>query len=195
MDLSALPSLSLIKKSREGNERAFNILFERYFSPLYKYALHHTANAPLAEELVMDLMLWLWNRRETLDIKGDMSAYLFRAMKNTIYSHFRKTELSTTSLEVVEIDPAAYLSANGKLAAEEIAQQYKTSLALLTPQRRKIFTLSREEHMTYAEIATYLNLSVKTVEAHVSASLQFMRERFKDYADLMLLALVLKIFL
>ncbi|HMG11045.1 MAG TPA: sigma factor, partial [Mucilaginibacter sp.] len=62
----------------------------------------------LAEELVMDLMLWVWNKRETLEVKGDLSSYLFRAIKNAIYNHFRKIELDTTSIDLVTVDPVAY---------------------------------------------------------------------------------------
>ncbi|HEY0177525.1 MAG TPA: RNA polymerase sigma-70 factor, partial [Pedobacter sp.] len=192
MDLKVLSSLSLFKKSRDGDEQAFNAIFDRYFKKLYKYTLSQNNNAPLAEEMVMDLMLTLWNKRDSLEIKGDVGAYLFRAMKNTIYSYSRKKELATDSLDLLETDPVAYQTANSNLAVNEIQQQYKISLALLTPQRRKVFKLSREEAMSQSEIARHLNLSVKTVESHISASLQFMRERFKDYSDLILLILILK---
>jgi RNA polymerase sigma-70 factor (family 1) len=192
MDIKVLPSLSLFNQSRDDDEQSFNILFDRYFKKLYKYTLSQNNNAPLAEEMVMDLMLTLWNKRDSLEIKGDVGAYLFRAMKNAIYSHSRKKELSTDPLDLLETDPIAYQTANSNLAVNEIKQQYKISLALLTPQRRKVFKLSREESMSQSEIARHLNLSVKTVESHISASLQFMRERFKDYADFMLLVLIFK---
>lgn len=192
MDLKVLSSLSLFRKSREGDEEAFNVIFDRYFKKLYKYTLSQNNNAALAEELVMDLMLTLWNKRESLEIKGELDAYLFRAMKNTIYSHSRKKELSTSPLDLLEIDPVAYQMTNSKLAVNEIQQQYKISIALLTPQRRRVFKLSREEDMSQSEIARHLNISVKTVESHISASLQFMRERFKDYADIMLVVLIFK---
>ena len=195
MDLKVLSSLSLFRKSREGDEQAFNVIFDRYFKKLYKFTLSKNNNAALAEELVMDLMLTLWNKRESLEIKGDLGAYLFRAMKNTIYSHSRKKELSTSPLDLLEIDPVAYQMANSKLAVNEIQQQYKISIALLTPQRRRVFKLSREEDMSQSEIARHLNISVKTVESHISASLQFMRERFKDYADIMLVVMIFKKFL
>jgi len=192
MDLKALPSLSLLDKSREGNEQAFNVLFERYFNTLYTYTFRHTNNAPLAEELVMDLMFWLWTKRDRLEIKGDVSAYLFRAMKNSIYSHFRKKELSTMELEPEELYVEAYQTADGSFEADEVEQEYRASLALLTPQRRKIFKMSRDENMSHSEIARDLNLSIKTVEAHVTASLQFMRKRFKDYADFVIIIIIIR---
>lgn len=191
MNVKVLSSLSSSKKSRDADEQAFNALFDRYFKKLYRYTLAQNNNAPLAEELVMDLMLAIWNKRDSLHSIVNIDAYLFRAMKNIIYSHCRKNELSTESLDLLEIDPIAYQMANSKLAINEIEQQYKISLALLTPQRRQVFKMSREEYMSQAEIARHLNLSVKTVESHISASLRFMRERFKDYADLVLVVIIL----
>lgn len=194
MGFKDLPDHLLIQKCREGNSKAFDHLFSRYFSKLYKYTVHHTGNEQLAEELVMDLMLWLWNKRETLEVKGDLSSYLFRAIKNAIYNHYRKIELDTTALELLTVDPVAYGGIDDQLAARELEEHYQLSLAMLTPQRRRVFELSREQDMTYAEIAGHLNLSVKTVEAHVSASLQFMRKRFKNYADLITLVAILHLF-
>lgn len=194
MGFKDLPDHLLIQKCREGNSKAFDYLFARYFSKLYKYTVHHTGNEQLAEELVMDLMLWLWNKRETLEVKGDLSAYLFRAIKNSIYNHFRKIELDTTSIDLVTAHPVAYGGTDDHLATRELQEQYQLSLAMLTPQRRKVFELSREHDMTYVEIAGHLNLSVKTVEAHVSASLQFMRKRFKNYADFITLIIFLSLF-
>src|ERR1700744_3531502 len=99
MAFKDLPDLDLIKECRNGTARAFDVLFNRYFPKLYKYACYHVDDTQLAEELVMDLMIWLWNKRETLDIKGEFSAYLFKAMKNSVYNHFRRKELVVTSID------------------------------------------------------------------------------------------------
>ncbi|GAA4312408.1 RNA polymerase sigma-70 factor [Mucilaginibacter gynuensis] len=193
MNLKALSGFTTIQPNRGEDERAFNNIFDQYFKKLYQYTLSKVNDDSLAEELVMDLMLSLWHKRDNPNIKvNDLSAYLFRAMKNIIYSHFRKKELETMSLTDIETDPVAYQTAGSKLAVNEIQQQYKISLEMLSPQRRKVFKLSREEAMSQSEIARHLNLSVKTVESHITASLQFMREHFKDYADLMLLIVILK---
>ncbi|SDD77741.1 RNA polymerase sigma-70 factor, ECF subfamily [Mucilaginibacter pineti] len=193
MGFKNLPDHLLIQKCREGNSKAFDQLFFRYFSRLYKYTIHHTGNEQLAEELVMDLMLWIWNKKETIEVKGDLSSYLFKAIKNAIYNHFRKIELDTIPIDLIIVDPPAYDNIDDQIAARELEEEYQLSLTMLTPQRRKVFELSREQDMTYAEIAGHLNLSVKTVEAHVSASLQFMRKRFKNYADLVTLIVVLNL--
>eukprot|EP01133_Synstelium_polycarpum_P002885 gene2885-3311_t len=194
MAFEDLSDQSLIAECRTGNLKAFDQLFKKYFHRLYQYTLRHIDNPQLAEELVMDLMVWLWKKREEIEVKGDLSSYLFRAIKNSIYNHFRKTELATTSLDKVFIEAVASQTSEDSLAAKELGQRYQTSLAQLTPQRRKVFQLSREEDMTYPEIASHLNLSIKTVEAHVSASLQFLRKHFKDYADLILLVIVFHLF-
>ena len=82
-----------------------------------------------------------------------------------------------------------------QLSKKELDEQYKINLTRLTPQRQKVFRLSREEDMTYAEIAAHLNLSVKTVEAHMTASLQFMRNSLADYSELISILIFIKIFI
>lgn len=195
MRFEEYPDDVLIAECRKGNRKAFDQLFKRYFHKIHKYAVHHTGNPELAEELTMDLMVWLWKKKDVLEVKGDLSSYLFRAIKNAIYNHFRKTELDTTSLDEVFIDTIAYQNAESTLAEQEIGACYRTSLEQLTPQRRKVFQLSREEDMSYSEIASHLNLSVKTVESHISASLQFLRKRFKEYADLIILIIIFNFFI
>ena len=190
MDLKALPNLSLLRESRNGKEKAFNLLFEQYFARLYSYTLKHTNNAPLSEELVMDLMLWLWKNKEKANIETDPSAYLFKAMKNKIYSHFRKKELLLTELENEEIYLEANQNSSSILEVKEIQQEYRLSLELLSPQRRNVFKMSRDENMSHSEIARHLNLSIKTVESHITASLRFMRERFKDYSDVISIIII-----
>ena len=192
MSLDKLSDELLITECRKGNIKAFDQLFSRYFQKLCKYAAHHTNNPELAEELTMDLMVWLWNKKDVLEVKGDLSAYLFKAIKNAIYNHFRKTALAVDAIDDHLLQAAAAQTAEDNLRRDEIGQCYQMSLAALTPQRRKVFQLSREQDMTYAEIATHLNLSVKTVEAHISASLQLMRKHFKDYVNVLLLIAMLQ---
>ena len=195
MAFKDLPDLTLIEECRKGNSKAFDTLFKRYFNKLYKYTCYHVKDTQLAEELVMDLMLWLWNKRESIEVKGSLSAYLFRAVKNAIYNHFRRNELITTSIELEPVETVADTLTDDQLSKKELDEQYKINLTRLTPQRQKVFRLSREEDMTYTEIAAHLNLSVKTVEAHMTASLQFMRNSLKDYSELITILIFIKLFI
>jgi RNA polymerase sigma-70 factor (ECF subfamily) len=178
----------LVTEYRNGNINAFNILFKRYFNKLYQYARRHTQNNELAEELVMDLMLWLWTKRDTVKLEGDISAYLFKAIKNAIYNHFRKKVLEMDSIDIhPEGSFMASDATDGAISMKELRSKYNDHINELSPQRQKIFLMSREENLSYKQIALKLNLSVKTVENHIAASIKHLKENFKEYANFLIL--------
>jgi RNA polymerase sigma-70 factor (family 1) len=172
----------LLQQSDKGDDLAFNELFRRYFTKLYKYTLSFTKDNLVAEELVMDVMLSLWQRRGSIVVADSLSPYLFKAMKNTLINHWRKKALETTGIGE-GLDYADTRSADHDMLATELHDQYKLHLEALSPQRKKVFELSRNEDLTYPEIATRLNLSVRTVEHHMSASLIILRKKLKTIAD------------
>ncbi|EHQ29488.1 RNA polymerase sigma-70 factor [Mucilaginibacter paludis] len=193
-NFKALDDDKLVYEYRNGNITAFNVLFERYFNQLYQYAFRQTQNSELSEELVMDLMLWLWTKRETIDVTGDMSSYLFKAIKNALFNHVRKKAIKSVSIELHDNDRRFVdTAADQTLAVKELREQYHLQIERLSPQRRLVFNLSREENLTYPQIAKQLNLSVKTVENHISSSLRSIRKNLAHYADLGVVLLVIKL--
>ena len=182
--LKDLPDNLLLKQCTEGNDIAFNVLFRCYFTKLYKYTLSFTKNGEIAEELVMDVMLNLWLKKENIILQDSLGPYIFRAMKNALINHWRKKAIQTTTLVLTEDqDYADPRSADYEMATKELDNSYDQQVNALSPQRKKVFELSRKENMTYPEIAGQLNLSVKTVENHISAALAFLRENLKVLSD------------
>lgn len=182
--LTDLSDNALLKQSVKGDELAFNELFRRYFNKLFKYTLSFTKNKLIAEELVMDVMLGIWQRRSNIVVEDSLGPYLFKAMKNTLINYWRRRALETTGLDVSEErDYADSRSADHSLLTTEINNQYHQHLEALSPQRKKVFELSRHEELTYPEIASRLNLSVRTVEHHISASLVILRKKLKTISD------------
>lgn len=188
MTFKNLPDHILLEKCRSGNDKAFNILFQRYFRPLFKIASKYIADDTITEELVMDLMLWLWNKRLDLQIDGELDAYLFKAMRNKVISYLRKSVLETTPIDLYhEATIRDSRLADDELAHQELHDIYRQKLNELSPQRRRVFELSRDHNKSYPEIAKDLNLSVNTVKSHMLYTLQFFREQIKKYADVTLL--------
>lgn len=174
---------------------AYNVLFKRYYRPLYGYALKNVKEHTVAEELCMDVMLGLWKKKGALEIENDLKAYLYRSIKNAIYNHYRKKILSTVPLEQVT-EQASPVSppADHELQHRELENMYQQKLNKLSPQRRKVYQLSREENMSYAEIAKDMDLSVNTVENYMVASLHFFRQQLKEHADLTLVFITTLLF-
>jgi len=173
----------LLAQCRQGSETAFNVLFRRYFTKLYKYTLSFTKDTSIAEELVMDVMLNLWLKKGEIMVQDELSPYIFRAMKNALINHWRKKALATTDLTSITHEHADSISADQGIMVKELTYNYELQLTALSPQRKKVFELSRKEDKSYKEIAKELNLSVKTVEHHISAALVFLRKNLKVISD------------
>ncbi|RKR80518.1 RNA polymerase sigma-70 factor (ECF subfamily) [Mucilaginibacter gracilis] len=192
MALKDLTDHSLLKKCRQDDQSAYEILFERYFRRLFNFTLHYIKDPVIAEELVMDLMLMLWKKRHQIELRGDLLPYLFGAMRNTVISHVRKRAIVTTSLEVIHNEFTGLArSADYDLYSREAEGIYQQKLNKLSPQRRLVFEMSRFENKSYAEIAGQLNLSLNTVRNHMTASLQYFREHLGKYIDATLTVMLL----
>lgn len=164
---------------RNGNPRAFDELFRRYFHPLHQYATKNLRNALLAEEIVMDVMLRIWKTNGAINTTPGFRPYILRALKNAILNHFRSSIpviVSWHELPAGEEMPAA-TSPDHKLMLDETRKRYLDALSSLSAKKREVFILSREQSLSYKEIAHQLNISVNTVENYIAASLAHLKEK------------------
>jgi RNA polymerase sigma-70 factor (ECF subfamily) len=136
----------------------------------------------------MDLLFHLWERRRTLSIEGNVSAYLFRSFRNRTIRHLRKSLPEMLDIDQLEerAEPVGD-NADYNLICKEAENDYKYKLSRLSPQRQRVFELSREENLSYAEIARQMNLSVNTVENYMVAALAGLREQYKDAPAILIL--------
>lgn len=174
----------LLAECSQDNIKAFNALFDRYSGKLYNYALSYIKDEFFAEEAMMDVMLWIWNNRHTLKVNGDFKHYIFRAVKNATIKSIRKQAITLLPVENIENDQR-FLSEPADLTIKtgELQLSYLDGLQQLSPQRRLVFTKSREENLSHAEIARDLDLSVNTVKNHMKAALGQFKKHFDNYAD------------
>lgn len=184
MDYRSLSDQQLLHECSLDNLKAFNTLFERYFAKLYQYALKYIREEHLAEEAMMDLMYWVWDKRHQLDIQGEFAPYIFRAAKNATLRAIRKKALETCEIHLIENDLSyAADEADTRILRTELQQQYHRELELLSPQRKVVFRMSREEQLSHAEIAEALDISIHTVKNHIKFSLNQLRKSFARYRD------------
>jgi len=178
----------LLEKYRSGNTVAYNVLFKRYYNALFNFALKNLKESCVAEELVMDVMMGLWKKKGEIIIEEDLKAYLYRSVKNAIYNHYRKKILPTVSLELVRDHlTLTSVAVDHELNSKELENFYRQKISQLSPQRRRVYELSRDQDMSYAEIAKNMDLSVNTVENYMVASLSYFRKQLNEHADFTLL--------
>jgi RNA polymerase sigma-70 factor (family 1) len=166
----------LIALWRNGNDKAYRVLFDRYFYKLYRYTLKLVPDKRISEEIVMDVMLAIWQKRDQLNCSLSLSAYLYKSVRNRHIDHLRKQRVATVSLELTAVEPPSSSITDSRILHKELENLYRTSLNRLPPQKKRIFTMSREEGSSYKEIADRLRLSKNTVENHMVAALRLLKE-------------------
>ncbi|HEX8020326.1 RNA polymerase sigma-70 factor, partial [Mucilaginibacter sp.] len=165
----------LWEKYQSGDTSAFDVLFKRYHDPIFNYALKNLPDREIAEELTLDVMLRLWQKKGDLIIETDLRSYLFRSIKNAIYNYYRKKILSTIPIDLLTLqDTPVGGATDDKLKYVELEKIYHQKLNELSPQRQKIFRMSRERNMTYAQIAEETGLSVNTIENYMVITLRIL---------------------
>ena len=150
---------TLFQEIQRGDEKAFDVLFLKYYPSLCAYAQRFVEYDD-GQEIVQDVMVWLWeNRRNEIKQK----------IINTLYDN--------QQLEYE--DPDFYI-------VEELSRKIEEALQRLPDSYREAFELNRFQHMTYGEIATCLEVSSKTVDYRIQQALKLLRVELKDYLPILL---------
>ncbi len=151
---------------RAGHLSAFDALYTAVVPSLLIFA-RRLAAGHLAEEAVQDVMLDVWERRETLEIRGSVRAYLFGAVRLRIADRLRREKVAASARQTmaIETDPMAVggnmpTLPSADLEARELREAIQEALTNLPPQSRMILTLRWVDGMTYPEIAAVLGISV-----------------------------------
>ena len=179
---SPLPSdHELLERLRRGDTTAFDAIFRTWYGPLVGTAERMLRDRAVAEELVQDVMLELWRRRESLAPEGSAQAYLFQATRNRVLNHLRHLKIEQRSELELRGDPLSTPHADAEVTQEELSVAVQDAVRSLPDRCREVFELSRVHGLKYAEIATQLGISVKTVEAQMGKALRTLRERLAPW--------------
>lgn len=176
----------LIEQITINNDyKAFQTLFHKYYATLCQQAYMLTQSSDIAEEIVSDVFLKIWRNRETLQIKISILAYLMKATRNASIDYLRQKTRQRAYNHDIEGDfTSDYASPTDMMIGDETLTIIEKAIEALPPQCKLIFRMSRDAEMTYTEIATKLNLSIKTIETHMGRSLKFLRESLRQQAVL-----------
>lgn len=167
----------LLERLRQGDTSAFDAIFRAWYGPLVGTAERMLRDRAIAEELVQDVMLELWRRRETLAPDGSPQAYLFQATRNRVLNHLRHLKVEQRSEPEVRSEASSAPNAGEAVAEEELDAAVHRAVQSLPDRCREVFELSRVHGLTYSEIARQLGISVKTVEAQMGKALRTLREQ------------------
>lgn len=166
----------------EGNLDAYRFLFDHHFSDLCNFLLIYLHRKEIAEEIALDLFTYIWEKRQSLQIKVTFKSFLFAAAKNKAITLYRKeNQKMFTSIDTSESTISNDSSPQGLMENSELRDLINEAIFRLPEKSRQVYQLAWEKNMSYNEIAVQLGLSPKTIENHVGIALRKLRESLQPY--------------
>lgn len=180
---------NIIKLLNLADENAFEAVFKEFFSGLCQYAYRIVKSQAIAEEIVEDLFLHLWENAGKNDINTALRPYLYKSVYNRCLKYLRHIKVEQKYAEysgycLKDEEMYSTFSQDFPLAniiAKELSSDIKKAINDLPEQCREIFLLQRESELTYNEIAEKLNISINTVKTQMARALCKIRDSLKDY--------------
>ena len=170
----------LLKQVANGSEPAFERIVRAYQNRLFSYIYKVTASREVTRDLVQDIFLNLWLRKEKLPEIANLNAYLHRIAHNEVYQSLQKIAKEELVLNTLRAENDYVEDAYKSLLSKEIREQIQAIVDKLSPRQKEVFLLSREEGLKYEEIAKRLNIGFETVKFHLAEALKFLRAEIKD---------------
>jgi len=169
-----------VKRIREGDHAAFEAAFRAYYAELCAFAYRYLRSPALAEEVVHDVFARLWQIRSELQIRSSVKAYLYGAVRHRAISLLRRHTVeeawqADTALEDYTREVHGRNAGPEQLEREQLVAAVEHVLAGLPPRCRMAVILRWQREMSYAEIAETMQISVKTVEAHLTRATKELR--------------------
>jgi len=178
----------LTERICKGDRVAFDVAFRRYYPGLVIFASQFTAEQSVAEEIVQDFFVRLWEKRMDLVFTDSMKSYFFTSVKNRCFNYLKHRKIELEVIERLKVISRQSLLFEPDVYLDSELQEKITRAVNALPERcREVFIMSRFKGMKNDEIAEQLNLSKRTVETHISNAIASLRRDLKEYAGLVIL--------
>jgi RNA polymerase sigma-70 factor (ECF subfamily) len=171
-----------VERIRDGDQESFGTLYRALYPSLCNLVARRVSCPEIAAELVQDVFLRVWERRETLDPEQSITRYLYRAARNQALNHLKHQNIVSRAhgILVLSLRPAQPAAEDG-VRYDEIATAAQDAIDHLPDRCGEIFLLSRQGERSYADIARLLGISIKTVETQMGRALKTLRAALLPY--------------
>ncbi|WP_286920401.1 RNA polymerase sigma factor [Flavobacterium sp. UBA4197] len=184
----------LLIKLGEGKETAFNTLYDLYSNRIYNRLLKLTQSEQLADELLQDTFVILWNKRDTINPDLSIKSWLYKVAENEVYQLYRKIARDKKLQEhIVSTFLESYSHTEEGIYLKESQELLDKAMDQLSPQRKQAFKLCRLEGMSYQQAAEIMGVSSSTVSNHLVQATSMVRDyifKSKERIALIVVALL-----
>lgn len=178
----------VLRRFKEGDTEAFDMLYRAYSKKLYHFALGLTKDKEVSEDLIQEVFVSLWEKRSQLNPKLNFDNYIFTIVYNAIRKYFRKRSLESKAVDFLfENAPENLNGADGIYIYNELLELANQSIEKLPPKRKKVYKLSKQEGLKIKEIAEKMDISTRTAENHLAKALKYLKEELSSISVLALL--------
>ena len=171
---------------RQLDKDKFDRLYTEYYPSMLAYARNFVLSED-AEETVQDVMVWLWENRQTVEIKTTLKGYLLRSIRNSCMTKITQGKAQQRLRQAIFDKVQLFYEDADMYTVDDLTQKIKEAIDRLPETYRIAFEKSRFEDKSYPKIANELDISVKTVEYRMAQALKQLRTELKDYLPAVLL--------
>jgi RNA polymerase sigma-70 factor (ECF subfamily) len=170
--------VELMDLLKSSDHAAFTEIFHRYSSLLYSHAYNKLRNETEARDVVQEIFVLLWAKREELDLKTNLPGYLYTAVRNNIFNMLKhKKIISAYATVFSSINEQSEVITDHLVRSKQFAAIIDAEIAALPPRMRKVFELRRIEHLSNREVALMLNITESTAADQMKKALRILRMR------------------
>ena len=172
---------------KKGDLRAFERVFRHFYDQMFYTSLRIVMQREVAEEIVQDLFIHLWQNRRSLMITTSPEAYLHTAIRNRSFNYLKSRMARPSGDLPIEEAYGSAIPAENQLEEQQLSELIHRGIKSLPEKCRLIFNLSREMGLSYEEIARELGISRETVKSQIKIALQKLREFLEKHWDMLVL--------
>lgn len=178
-------------KEELNDHGTFELVFSKYYKPLVIYANTFMKDIPESQDIVQQVFVSFWEKRETLQIHTSLNGLLYKAVYNVCLNRIKQQKTRMNHIQEIKLNSSSSEQSE-RVQEKELEKKINVAIDQLPEQCAKIFKMSRFEQLKYQEIADKLGLSIKTVENQMGKALKLMRESLKDYITILIILLITK---
>ena len=191
---STLNESELLVRIAEGDQLAFKKVYDTYFNRTYAFAFHVLHSKDLAQEVVQEVMLKIWQLGDELLAVRNLEGYLKMLAKRRAIDLLRRQQLERRAVQKSQENWQENSDDTEEaIILNEIREILETGISLLPHQQRIVYKLCQQQGLKYDQAAEQLNISPGTVHRHMKLALKFLRLYVKEHTDLAVLLLVFKL--